>query len=149
MEGDAVSATIGVLEGAEKLRDTFGMIQNFLEDAQTKSITEAAVKTWLKKLEAKTFDADNALDELNYQLLSNKRKKWVASCFQSEILLKESTKSIRVSSPLIRERAFEGASTTPDLEYIAKIIAERRKGLPLAANVVVGVLSDGSTYPMG
>ncbi|KAL7090730.1 hypothetical protein ACP275_12G059100 [Erythranthe tilingii] len=48
------------------------MIQDFLDDADKQQITKEAVKRWLKKLEVVAFDADNVLDELNYQLLSKK-----------------------------------------------------------------------------
>ncbi|KAL7106404.1 hypothetical protein ACP275_07G111500 [Erythranthe tilingii] len=47
------------------------MIKDFLDDADKQQITREAVKRWLKKLEVVAFDADNVLDEINYQLLSN------------------------------------------------------------------------------
>ncbi|XP_012829385.1 PREDICTED: putative disease resistance protein RGA3 [Erythranthe guttata] len=46
------------------------MIKDFLDDADKQQITREAVKRWLKKLEVVAFDADNVLDEINYQLLS-------------------------------------------------------------------------------
>ncbi|XP_047970700.1 putative disease resistance protein RGA3 [Salvia hispanica] len=71
------------------------MIQAFLNDAEKKSITENAVKLWLRELEVMAFEADNVLDELSYQLLqkqvekmktsshSPKAKDWVLSCILS------------------------------------------------------------------
>ncbi|EYU37372.1 hypothetical protein MIMGU_mgv1a019055mg [Erythranthe guttata] len=56
----------------KKLKDSLSMIQDLLDDAEKKQITEKAVKRWLKKLEGVAFDADNVLDELNYQNLSKK-----------------------------------------------------------------------------
>ncbi|KAL8479536.1 hypothetical protein ACS0TY_026437 [Phlomoides rotata] len=107
MAGEAVSATIGVLvqnlidcikdeislirgleDDANNLKLTLTRIQGFLDDAGKKFITDnAAVKTWLNELEAVAFDADNILDELNYQRLSKEmksihpKKKEVPSCF--------------------------------------------------------------------
>ncbi|KAL8500364.1 hypothetical protein ACS0TY_020101 [Phlomoides rotata] len=99
MEGDAVSATIGVLlqnlidisrdeislirgleEDTNKLKVTLTTIQTSLDDAGKKFITDVQVKRWLIKLEQVAFDADNVLDELNYQRLSMKRKKKIPSC---------------------------------------------------------------------
>ncbi|KAL9162481.1 hypothetical protein ABFS82_07G092500 [Erythranthe guttata] len=56
----------------KKLKDSLSMIQDLLDDAEKKQITEKSVKRWLKKLEGVAFDADNVLDELNYQNLSKK-----------------------------------------------------------------------------
>ncbi|KAL8483029.1 hypothetical protein ACS0TY_025910 [Phlomoides rotata] len=91
MEGEAISATIRVLvqnvidvckeersmmknfkKNASELGKTLATIQGYLDDAQNKFITEAAVKEWLKRLEDAAYDADNVLDELDYQLLSEK-----------------------------------------------------------------------------
>ncbi|XP_047956509.1 putative disease resistance protein RGA3 [Salvia hispanica] len=60
---------------AQQLQRTLGMIQAFLNDAEKKSITQDAVKFWLRDLEAVAFDADNVLDELSYHLLHKKVKK--------------------------------------------------------------------------
>ncbi|XP_012829155.1 PREDICTED: disease resistance protein RGA2-like [Erythranthe guttata] len=46
------------------------MIQRFLNDAENNQITNGTVKLWLHKLEGVAFDADNVLDELDYQHLS-------------------------------------------------------------------------------
>ncbi|KAL7145622.1 hypothetical protein ABFS83_07G097900 [Erythranthe nasuta] len=54
----------------KKLRSSITMIQSFLNDAENKQITNGTVKLWLHKLEGVAFDADNVLDELDYQHLS-------------------------------------------------------------------------------
>ncbi|KAL1535405.1 putative disease resistance protein RGA1 [Salvia divinorum] len=81
----------GLDEDAQQLQTTLGMIQAYLNDAEKKSITEDAVKFWLRELEAVAFDADNALDKLSHHLLHKKVKKMktpkakdkVLSCFSS------------------------------------------------------------------
>ncbi|KAL9162596.1 hypothetical protein ABFS82_07G102000 [Erythranthe guttata] len=72
----------------KKLKESLSMIQDLLDDAEKKQITEKAVKRWLKKLEGVAFDADNVLDELNYRNLSKKiqtqykmKKKARVRCF--------------------------------------------------------------------
>ncbi|CAI9762877.1 unnamed protein product [Fraxinus pennsylvanica] len=46
------------------------MIKQVLEDADTRPVTDKAVKLWLKKLQDVTYDADNVLDVINYENLS-------------------------------------------------------------------------------
>ncbi|XP_047967186.1 putative disease resistance protein RGA3 [Salvia hispanica] len=66
-------------EDAQQLQRTLGMIQAYLNDAEKKSITQDAVKLWLRELEAVAFDAENILDELSYHLLHKKVKKMKSS----------------------------------------------------------------------
>ncbi|XP_047957048.1 putative disease resistance protein RGA4 [Salvia hispanica] len=79
----------GLNGDSQQLQRTLGMIQAFLIDAEEKSITQDAVKFWLRELELVAFDADNVLDELSYHLLYKKVKKMmkrkdrVASYFSS------------------------------------------------------------------
>ncbi|KAG6393593.1 hypothetical protein SASPL_147837 [Salvia splendens] len=72
---DEYSLFRGFDEDAQQLQRTLGMIQAYLNDAEKKSITQDAVKIWLRELEAVAFDADNVLDELSYHLLHKKVKK--------------------------------------------------------------------------
>ncbi|XP_057772413.1 putative disease resistance protein RGA3 [Salvia miltiorrhiza] len=60
---------------AQQLQRTLGMIQAYLNDAEKKSITQDAVKIWLRELEAVAFDADNVVDELSYHLLHKRVNK--------------------------------------------------------------------------
>ncbi|KAL0456622.1 UNVERIFIED_CONTAM: putative disease resistance protein RGA3 [Sesamum latifolium] len=59
----------------ERLQKTFRMIQDFLYDEEMKQVTDKAVNRWLRKLEAVAYEADNVLDELNYEVLSRKMEK--------------------------------------------------------------------------
>ncbi|EYU17622.1 hypothetical protein MIMGU_mgv1a021856mg, partial [Erythranthe guttata] len=56
----------------KRLNDCVSTIHSFLNDAEKKQVTDETVKRWLRKLEGVAFDADNLLDELNYQHLSKK-----------------------------------------------------------------------------
>ncbi|KAL2230303.1 putative disease resistance protein RGA3 [Sesamum indicum] len=59
----------------KRLQDSFLMIQDFLYDAEMQQVTNKAVNRWLKKLEAVAYEADNVLDDLNYEVLSRKMEK--------------------------------------------------------------------------
>ncbi|KAK6128537.1 hypothetical protein DH2020_037723 [Rehmannia glutinosa] len=68
----------------EKLKNSFLMVEDFLCDAEMQQVTDRAVKRWLRNLEDVAFDADNVLDEINYQVLANKNKmKKKVHCFLS------------------------------------------------------------------
>ncbi|EYU17624.1 hypothetical protein MIMGU_mgv1a019890mg, partial [Erythranthe guttata] len=56
----------------KRLNDCVSTIHSFLNDAEKKQVTDETVNRGLRKLEGVTFDADNLLDELNYQHLSKK-----------------------------------------------------------------------------
>ncbi|XP_042030920.1 putative disease resistance protein RGA3 isoform X1 [Salvia splendens] len=76
---DEYSLLRGLDEDALQLQRTLGMIQAYLNDAEKKSITQDAVKIWLRELEAVAFDADNVLDEVSYHLLHKKVNKMKSS----------------------------------------------------------------------
>ncbi|XP_047955373.1 putative disease resistance protein RGA3 isoform X2 [Salvia hispanica] len=92
---DEYSLIRGLDGAALQLQRTLDMIQAFLNDVEKKTITDKAVKVWLRDLEVVAFDADNVLDELSYHLLhkkvekmktpnpSPKAKDRVLSCFSS------------------------------------------------------------------
>ncbi|KAL3507459.1 hypothetical protein ACH5RR_032841 [Cinchona calisaya] len=63
---------VGLKKDLEKLKETLTMIQAFLEDAEKKQVTERAVKLWLDKLERVAFNAENLLDDFNYEILRHK-----------------------------------------------------------------------------
>ncbi|CDP17344.1 unnamed protein product [Coffea canephora] len=56
-------------EDLETLRESVAMIQAVLADAEKKQICDQAVQLWLRRLEGVAFDAENLLDELNYEVL--------------------------------------------------------------------------------
>ncbi|XP_027147841.1 putative disease resistance protein RGA4 [Coffea eugenioides] len=56
-------------EDLETLKGSVAMIQAVLADAEEKQMHDKAVQLWLQRLEAVAFDAENLLDELNYEAL--------------------------------------------------------------------------------
>ncbi|XP_042027634.1 putative disease resistance protein RGA4 isoform X2 [Salvia splendens] len=107
MEGAAASAVIDVLvqnlidykkkfilvqglnKEAAKLTERMDALQKFLENAEMSTIPSDGVKRWLDMLKEVTIEADNVLDEFNYDLLSKANKpikpmkQKVLSCFSS------------------------------------------------------------------
>ncbi|KAH6808242.1 hypothetical protein C2S51_029350 [Perilla frutescens var. frutescens] len=84
---EEIGLIVNFKDDLEKLKESIGMIRDFLEDAEAKQVTDKAVKRWLMKLEAVAYDADYFFDELNYEVLrkkvetDNKMKKKVSSFF--------------------------------------------------------------------
>ncbi|KAL0414545.1 UNVERIFIED_CONTAM: Disease resistance protein RGA2 [Sesamum radiatum] len=70
------TADMGSIFGVEneltRLKDSFTMIQAFLHDASKRHVEEESVTVWLKKLEDVAYEADNLLDEFNYQIIRRK-----------------------------------------------------------------------------
>ncbi|XP_071906859.1 disease resistance protein RGA2-like [Coffea arabica] len=56
-------------EDLDTLKGSVAMIQAVLADAEEKQTHDQAVRLWLQRLEAVAFDAENLLDELNYEAL--------------------------------------------------------------------------------
>nr|XP_027102456.1 uncharacterized protein LOC113723667 isoform X2 [Coffea arabica]XP_027112968.1 uncharacterized protein LOC113731495 [Coffea arabica] len=59
----------GFKEELEKLKGSVAMIQAVMADAEKKQVQNQDVQLWLKRLEGVAFDADNLLDEINYEFL--------------------------------------------------------------------------------
>ncbi|RWW36812.1 hypothetical protein BHE74_00058130, partial [Ensete ventricosum] len=58
-----------VHEDLKHLQRTLLRIQSVLADAEVREIREESVKLWLSELQALAYDADDVLDEYNYELL--------------------------------------------------------------------------------
>ncbi|KAK4409458.1 putative disease resistance protein RGA3 [Sesamum angolense] len=94
------SEEIGLIWGVKKelasLKDSFEMIQAFLNDASNRQVEEEAAKLWLKDLENIAYEADNLLDEFNYEIIRRqveiknqmKRKVCFFFCFSNPLLFR-------------------------------------------------------------
>ncbi|KAL3500703.1 hypothetical protein ACH5RR_039796 [Cinchona calisaya] len=69
---DRMGLVFGFKKDMENLRESAAMIALVLADADDKQRHSRAVQHWLKRLEQVAFDADNVLDELNYEILRRK-----------------------------------------------------------------------------
>ncbi|KAL0283406.1 UNVERIFIED_CONTAM: putative disease resistance protein RGA3, partial [Sesamum angustifolium] len=65
---EEIGLILGVKEELASLKDSFTKIQAFLNDASKRQVEEEAAKLWLKDLESIAYEADNLLDEFNYEI---------------------------------------------------------------------------------
>ncbi|XP_042518484.1 putative disease resistance protein RGA3 [Macadamia integrifolia] len=54
------------------IQTTLTTIQGVLQDAENQQVEKVAVKEWLRRLKSVAYDADNVLDEFNYEVLRRK-----------------------------------------------------------------------------
>jgi hypothetical protein len=59
----------GVLD---KLKETLNTVNGLLDDAEEKQITKLAVKNWLNDVKHAVYEAEDILDEINYEYLRSK-----------------------------------------------------------------------------
>ncbi|KAL0431314.1 UNVERIFIED_CONTAM: putative disease resistance protein RGA3 [Sesamum radiatum] len=94
------SEEIGLIFGVKKelasLKDSLTRIQAFLNDASKRQVAEEAAKSWLKDLESIAYEAENLLDEFNYEIVRRKveiknqmkRKVCFFFCFSNPVLFR-------------------------------------------------------------
>ncbi|XP_010941754.1 putative disease resistance protein RGA1 [Elaeis guineensis] len=95
-----------VWEDLEELERTLKRIQAVLHDAEEREIREEAVKLWLKELKEVAYDAEDVLDDYQYEVLraqvedgaSHKRKRVEAGDDEEEVSSSLST-IVNVSIP--------------------------------------------------
>ncbi|KAL0376610.1 UNVERIFIED_CONTAM: putative disease resistance protein RGA1 [Sesamum calycinum] len=88
-----IGTIFGVKNELTRLKDSFTMIQAFLHDASKRQVEEESVTMWLKKLEDVAYEADNLLDEFNYQIIRREvefrnRKVCFFFCFTIPLLFR-------------------------------------------------------------
>ncbi|XP_027107192.1 putative disease resistance protein RGA3 isoform X3 [Coffea arabica] len=67
-----ISLSLAFKRDLPKLKKTLTKIQAVFRDAEQKKVTLEYAKLWLKELEDVAFDADNLLDDLNYEMILRK-----------------------------------------------------------------------------
>ncbi|KAG6397991.1 hypothetical protein SASPL_139441 [Salvia splendens] len=73
---DKIRYEVNLVKGVKKellnLSKKLNTIRKVLDDAEKRGVNDESVKSWLKKLEATTYEMDDILDEWNYSLLKHK-----------------------------------------------------------------------------
>ncbi|KAL0381283.1 UNVERIFIED_CONTAM: Disease resistance protein RGA2 [Sesamum angustifolium] len=116
------SEEIGLILGVKKelasLKDSFTKIQAFLNDASKRQVEEEAAKLWLKDLENIAYEADNLLDEFNYEIVRRKvqiknqmkRKVCFFFCFSNPVLFRSKfahkIKNLNIKLKTVNDTAF-------------------------------------------
>ncbi|PRQ20599.1 putative P-loop containing nucleoside triphosphate hydrolase, leucine-rich repeat domain, L [Rosa chinensis] len=65
----AVTLVLNAKEDVHSFRSNLEAIQDVLEDAEKKQVTEARVRGWLQKLKDVSYEMDDVLDEWNTEIL--------------------------------------------------------------------------------
>ncbi|XP_027166069.1 putative disease resistance protein RGA4 [Coffea eugenioides] len=71
---DGIGRAFGFKEELESMKESLAMIRAVVADAEETQGHDQAVNLWLKRLEGVAFDADNVLDELNYEFIRRQLK---------------------------------------------------------------------------
>ncbi|KAK4487915.1 hypothetical protein RD792_003653 [Penstemon davidsonii] len=69
---EELSLVWGFKNELKRLRESLAMIQALLHDAESRQVKEQSVRLWLKNLENVAYDADNLLDEFQYEKIRRK-----------------------------------------------------------------------------
>lgn len=56
----------------ERLKETLNTVNGLLDDAEEKQITKAAVKNWLNDVKHAVYEAEDILEEIDYEYLRSK-----------------------------------------------------------------------------
>ncbi|XP_030964412.1 putative disease resistance protein RGA3 [Quercus lobata] len=69
---EQISLSWGFKEDLKRLRDSLTTIQAVLADAERRQAREEQVRLWLRRLKDVSYDADDVLDDLAYEILRRK-----------------------------------------------------------------------------
>ncbi|KAJ6819217.1 putative disease resistance protein RGA1 [Iris pallida] len=72
-----------VREDLESLKSTLLTVQDVLEDAETRSIRDKPLQSWLRKLKDAAFDADDVLDDFRTEAAPRRRRNARRSFFSA------------------------------------------------------------------
>ncbi|KAJ6735329.1 hypothetical protein OIU79_002402 [Salix purpurea] len=57
----------------EKLKETLNVVNGLLDDAEEKQISVVAVKDWLDNIKDAVYEAEDLLDEIDYEARSSRK----------------------------------------------------------------------------
>ncbi|WRX29261.1 NB-ARC - like 10 [Theobroma cacao] len=72
LAGQELGLIFGLKKDLEKLQETLSTIKAVLLDADEKQESDRALKNWILRLEDVVYDADDLLDEFDYEILRQK-----------------------------------------------------------------------------
>ncbi|CAL9136923.1 unnamed protein product, partial [Musa textilis] len=132
-------------EDLNRLQDTLRRIQAVLADAEVREIREESVKLWLRELKALAYDADDVLDEYNYELLrpqstTGKRKRDEGSDSTAAVLAGLADRIKR-----LRER-FDEIARERDALHLKEEAGERRQDTVSEPLPTSSLVDDSSVY---
>ncbi|XP_042020736.1 putative disease resistance protein RGA3 [Salvia splendens] len=84
---DEVNLVKGMKKELQNLSKKLNTIREVLDDAEKRAVNGESVKSWLKELEATSYEMDDILDEWNYSLLKDKMEDFAEKCCSFVICL--------------------------------------------------------------
>ncbi|KAG1333978.1 putative disease resistance protein RGA4 [Cocos nucifera] len=72
---EVLGSVAGVHSNIERLRSVLSTINDVLDDAERRSISDKALTGWLRKLRDAAFDADDVVDEFQYEALRRRNQR--------------------------------------------------------------------------
>ncbi|CDP21151.1 unnamed protein product [Coffea canephora] len=129
----------GFKEELEKLKGSVAMIQAVMADAEKKQVQNQDVQLWLKRLEGVAFDADNLLDEINYEFLRRRT--------ETQNRLKQKVKNLNMKLKSINQEAVGFGLSRSQMgggAYVSPLPAMSRETDSIARQNVVGRATDAS-----
>ncbi|KAL4631975.1 hypothetical protein ACB092_04G018400 [Castanea dentata] len=72
LASEHINSVWGFKEELRKLQDSFTKIQALLHDAERRQVNEESVRIWLQELKDVAYEADDVLDEYDYEILRQK-----------------------------------------------------------------------------
>ncbi|KAL0462065.1 UNVERIFIED_CONTAM: putative disease resistance protein RGA3 [Sesamum latifolium] len=127
---------LGVKEELASLKDSFTKIQAFLNDASKRQVEEETVKLWLKDLENTAYEADDLLDEFNYEIIRRKVE------IKNQMKRKLKRANDEAVANLIRSKVANSATFVPpvtetDSVTVDPIVVGREKDVSMIVDMLV------------
>ena len=72
LASERVNSVWGFKEELGKLQVSFTKIQALLHDAERRQVNDESVRIWLQELKDVAYEADDVLDEYDYEILRQK-----------------------------------------------------------------------------
>ncbi|KAL0462511.1 UNVERIFIED_CONTAM: Disease resistance protein RGA2 [Sesamum latifolium] len=160
---EEIGLILGVKEELASLKDSFTKIQAFLNDASKRQLEEEAVKLWPKDLANLAYEADNLVDEFNYEIVRRKvqiknqikRKVCFFFCFSNPVLfrskLAQKIKNLNIKLKMVNDTAvgylipstvansatFVPPVTETDSVTVDPIVIRREKDVSMTVDMLV------------
>ncbi|KAK5802127.1 hypothetical protein PVK06_029710 [Gossypium arboreum] len=114
---EQTSVAWGFQKELKRLRDSLEMIEDFLQDAEEMQTKEKAVKTWLQSLKDVAYEANDVLDEFDYEILRRKVEIQNKIRWKMANEIKDILKSLDNLNKLATDFGLQKRATDPDPAY--------------------------------
>ncbi|KAL0462034.1 UNVERIFIED_CONTAM: Disease resistance protein RGA2 [Sesamum latifolium] len=133
---EEIGLILGVKEELATLKDSFTRIQAFLNDASKRQVEEEAAKLWLKDLESIAYEAENLLDEFNYEIV--RRKVEIKNQMKRKLkTVNDTAVGYLIPSRVANSATFVPPVTETDSVTVDPIVVGREKDVSMIVDMLV------------